>query len=1014
MVQTAMTGNEVDAGTLAARLRAAVDGEVRFDAGSRALYDTDASNYRQVPIGVVIPRTKDDVIATVGICHDLGVPVLPRGGGTSLAGQTCNVAVVIDFSKYLHNVLGVDPDGKTAVIEPGVILDDLRNAAERYHLTFGPDPATHNRCTLGGMIGNNSCGVHSVMAGKTDDNIEELEILTYDGLRMRVGATSDDELARIIAAGGRKGEIYAQMRDLRDKYADLIRERFPDIPRRVSGYGLQQLLPEHGFNVARALVGTEGTCVTVLEATARLVASPPARSLLVLGYPDVFQAADHVPQIMDFHPVGLEGMGGGLIQDMDRKDLLPDDVALLPKGNGWLLVEFGDQTREQANDQAKAAMAALKKGDNPPQMKLFDDPAKAARIWKVRESGLGATANVPGQPPRWAGWEDSAVQPDKLGDYLRDLKALSAKYDYTCHLYGHFGQGCIHVRFDFDLETAPGIAKFRDFIGDAADLVVKYGGSISGEHGDGQARAALLPKMYGAELVQAFNEFKAIWDPENKMNPRKVVHPNLPTEDLRLGTDYDPAPLPPNAHFKWPDDDGSFAKASIRCVGVGLCRRLGGGTMCPSYMVTREEEHSTRGRARLLFELLEGNPIEDGWRDEHVKDALDLCLACKGCKGDCPVQVDMATYKAEFLSHYYAGRLRPITGYTMGWIFYWARVAAHLPGLANLMTQTPGLRALVKRLGGIAPQRSIPAFARQTFTDWFRQRPVRNADKPQVLLWPDTFNNHFHPETARAAVEVLEAAGYRVIIPDAWVCCGRPLYDYGMLDLAEHRLRATLDVLRPHIRAGIPLIGLEPSCLAVFRDELHGLLPHDEDAKRLYHQSYLLGEFLLHQADDYQPPRLDRAALVHGHCHHKAIMGMDAEMEIFNRMELDAHLIDSGCCGMAGAFGFERGEHYDVAVKAGERVLLPAVRDAAPGTLIVADGFSCREQIAQLTGREALHPAQVLQMALRGGTKGASDYPERDFRDTTAKPTRGAAMLGAGLALAGAAVAIGARQRSDG
>ncbi|MGI8403991.1 MAG: FAD-binding and (Fe-S)-binding domain-containing protein [Thermomicrobiales bacterium] len=1000
---------ETDSSLLIDALRASIEGEVRFDTGSRALYSTDSSNYRQVPIGVVVPRTVEDVIATIALCHRHSVPILSRGGGTSLAGQCCNVAVVIDFSKYLNQVLEIDADRKLARVEPGTILDDLRDAAERFHLTFGPDPATHDRCTLGGMIGNNSCGVHSVMAGKTDDNIESLDILTYDGLRLRVGATSDDELAQIIAEGGRRGEIYAALRDLRDKYADLIRERFPDIPRRVSGYGLQQLLPENGFNVARALVGTEGTCVTVLEATTRLVASPPARSLLVLGYPDPFAAADHVPEILTHKPVGLEGMGRELIDDMALKNLLPEDVALLPAGGGWLLVEFGDQTMDAANDQARSTMDALREADHLPEMKLFDDPAQAARIWAVREAGLGATANVPGQAPRWAGWEDSAVPPAKLGDYLRDLHALSDRYDYRCHFYGHFGQGCIHVRFDFDLETADGIRKFRSFLDDATDLVVKYGGSISGEHGDGQARAALLPKMYGEELVQAFAGFKAIWDPDNRMNPGKVVAPNQPDENLRLGVDYNPAPLPPNSHFSFADDNGSFAQASLRCVGVGKCRRLDGGTMCPSFMVTREEEHSTRGRARLLFELLEGDPLEGGWQDEHVKDALDLCLACKGCKGECPVQVDMATYKAEFLSHYYHGRLRPITAYTMGLIFWWARLAAHAPGLVNLATQTPGVRDVVKRLGGIAPERAIPAFAAQTFTDWFHSRPAPAAGtvKPPVLLWPDTFNNHFHPETAKAAVEVLEAAGFQVILPETWVCCGRPLYDYGMLDLAEKRLQHTLKVLRPHIRAGTPVVGLEPSCLAVFRDELHNLFPNDEDAKRLYRQSFLLGEFLERYAPDFHLPKLDRKALVHGHCHHKAIMKMDAEVAMLTKIGVDYEVVDSGCCGMAGAFGFERGEHFDVAVKAGERVLLPAVRNAAPETVIVADGFSCREQIDQLTDRRALHPAQVMQMALRGGTQTANAYSERDYLSEPATATRStiAAVLAVVAMVVAAAIA---------
>jgi Fe-S oxidoreductase len=652
-------------------------------------------------------------------------------------------------------------------------------------------------------------------------------------------------------------------------------------------------------------------------------------------------------------------------------------------------------------------IAALKKQHHPPSMKLFDDPAQEAMLWEIRESGLGATADVPDQPDTWPGWEDSAVPPDREGDYLRDLRKLFDRYGYQCDLYGHFGQGCIHVRIDFDLVTAGGIATYRAFMDEATDLVLRYGGSLSGEHGDGQARAEFLPKMFGEDLVQAFREFKAIWDPEGKMNPGKIVDPYQIDENLRLGTDYHPPPLPPRAHFRYPDDRGSFARAARRCVGVGNCRRLGGGTMCPSFMVTREEEHSTRGRARLLFELLQGDPLEHGWRDEHVKEALDLCLACKGCKGDCPVNVDMATYKAEFLSHYYAGRLRPVTAYAMGLIFWWARIAKLAPGLANLVTQTPVVRGVAKTLAGVAPQRRLPAFAPQTFTQWFHEHETRNEDGPRVVLWPDTFNDHFFPGVARAAVDVLEAAGYRVTVPATWLCCGRPLYDYGMLDLAQRFLRRIIEVLRPEIAAGVPLVVLEPSCLSVFRDELRNLFPHDEDAKRLSRQSFLLSEFLAEHARDYRPPRLARTALVHGHCHHKAIAKMDAEVQVLKAMGLDVEVLDAGCCGMAGAFGFERGDHYDVSVKAGERVLLPAVRRAARDTLIVADGFSCREQIAQSTDRRALHLAQVLQMALHDGPDGPpGEFPERCHREAPARPSRAVIALAAAGAVAAGAAAV--------
>jgi Fe-S oxidoreductase len=593
-------------------------------------------------------------------------------------------------------------------------------------------------------------------------------------------------------------------------------------------------------------------------------------------------------------------------------------------------------------------------------MKLLTSKEETARIWAVRESALGATVFVPGEPHGWEGWEDAAVPPEKLGSYLRALRDLLDRYDYTTALYGHFGQGCVHTRINFDLTSRDGISAFRSFMAEAADLVVSYGGSLSGEHGDGQSRGELLPRMYGEELVQAFREFKAIWDPAGRMNPGKVVDAYRMDENLRLGPLYSPPRL--KTYFQFPDDHGSFATATLRCVGVGACRRTEGGTMCPSYMVTREEAHSTRGRAHLLFEMLQGEVLQNGWRDPHVKEALDLCLACKGCKSDCPVNVDMATYKAEFLSHYYRGRLRPRSAYAMGLIYWWARLASRLPNLANFLAQLPGARWAA----GVAPQRQMPVFASQTFTQWFRQRGVCNGGQPQVLLWPDTFNNYFHPDVAKAAVEVLEAAGYQVTIPEQTLCCGRPLYDHGMLPTARRLLEQILRVLEPQILAGMPLVGLEPSCVAVFRDELLNLFPQDENARRLSKQTFLLSEFLLKNVPNFPFPQLPRKALVQGHCHQKAIMGMGAEEEILQKLGLDVSMPETGCCGMAGAFGFEK-EHYDLSIQCGERALLPAVRGAADETLIIANGFSCQEQIVQTTHRQALHLAQLIQMALREG-----------------------------------------------
>jgi len=1016
----------LDVSALEAALRRHLRGEIRFDAGSRALYATDGSNYRQVPTGVVVPRDKEDVLATVAICRDHHAPLLARGGGTSLAGQCCNAAIVLDFSKYMARILEIDPVRRIARVEPGVVLDSLRAAAERHHLTFAPDPATHDRCTLGGMIGNNSCGVHSIMAGKTDDNIDSLEILTYGGQRMHVGATAAEDFDRFIREGGRRAEIYSGLKSLADRYGEEVRRQFPNIPRRVSGYNLNQLLPENGFHVARSLVGTEGTCVTILEAICRLVESPPARVLLVIGWPDVFICADHVPGIMEHHPIGLEGFDDIMVNASRHKGVNLEGLAMLPEGGGWLMVEFGAATAAEAESEARKLMAKLAGFTPQPNLRLFTDPRQATRIWDVRESSLGVTAHVPGEALRWEGFEDSAVGPDRLGAYLRDLRKLMQSFDYNGSFYGHFGHACIHTRMDYDLESTAGIRKFRQFMEEAADLVVRYGGSLSGEHGDGQSRAELLPKMFGPELMQAFREFKSIWDPDWKMNPGKVIEPYRLDENLRLGAGYDP--WQPETHFKFPADHGSLAAATLRCVGVGKCRHDSGGVMCPSYRVTREEEHSTRGRAHLLWEMTKRDIIHDGWQSEAVKKSLDLCLACKGCKSDCPVGVDVATYKAEFLSHYYETNHRPLREVGIGNLDLWLGTASHLPGLVNLATQIPGLRDLAKLMAAMPAQRRIPALAPQTFKQWWerRQDPHKNGrsrrpdganprEGRSVLLWADTFNNHFFPSTAKAAVEVLEAAGFEVAVPRAHLCCGRPLYDLGMLDRAKDLLLRIMDELRPEIEAATPIVVLEPSCASVFRDELTNLFPKDSRARALSKQAFLLSEFLEQRARDFPLPKLGRRALVHGHCHHKAIMKMTDEEAVLRRLGVDFTAPAPGCCGMAGAFGFEK-DKYEVSKAIGELELLPAVRQAPTDWLIVADGFSCREQIAQATDRHALHLADVLQMALREATETPEGLrmfdpaPEHYPEDAWVRPHQAAvekSMKRAALGVAGVTAGVG-------
>jgi Fe-S oxidoreductase/FAD/FMN-containing dehydrogenase len=865
------------------------------------------------------------------------------------------------------------------------------------------------------MIGNNSCGATAQFTGKTVDNTVALDVMLYDGTRFEAAATPDDDYVRIVQAGGRQAEVYRQLRELRDRYGDAVREHYPRIPRRVSGYDLDSLLPENTFHIAQALVGSEGTCALVLRAQLRLIPVVRAHAIVLLGYPDLGSGADDVPAIVAEKPLAFEGFDSTMIDYQRVKGLNPDAIRLLPDGpKAWLLVQFGADTA----DQVKAAAHAFetRAGDFPsqPTVTVFDDAVHQNQIWLVRESALGATAQVPGRLDMWPGWEDSAVAPEKLGGYLRALQELLAEFHYSgASLYGHFGHGCVHTRIPFDLTTEAGVATFREFMTRAATLVVSMGGSLSGEHGDGQSRAELLPIMYGDELVRAFAQFKAIFDPGNRMNPGKIAAPYRIDENLRLGADYRPAR--PETHFRFPHDEGSFDHAVLRCVGVGACRRHEGGVMCPSYMVTREEEHSTRGRSRLLFEMLQGHddsPINDGWRSTDVRDALDLCLSCKGCKKDCPVNVDMATYKAEFLSHHYAGRLRPLPHYSMGWLPLLAQAATRMPRVVNAFSQAPLISRIVKAAGGVAPERQIPQFATQTFQHWYARRGPRGTGaRGEVVLWPDTFSNSFHPHLAQAAVEVLEDAGWRVVVPQEAVCCGLTWISTGQLDIAKRVLRRTVEALRPYLAEGTLVLGLEPSCTAVFRSDAGELFPDDPDVRLLEQQTVTLAELLVEHSPGWEPPPLARRALVQKHCHQHAIMGFDDDLALLARMGVDAQVLDSGCCGLAGNFGFEKG-HYEVSEACGERALFPALRSSGSDDVVLADGFSCRTQIEQgeTGGREAVHLAELLAAALHGDPAAPGEPPERSYaRRPHTSPGATAAALGGGVAATLGTVALVSR-----
>jgi FAD/FMN-containing dehydrogenase/Fe-S oxidoreductase len=910
-------------------LRGTVDGEVDFSEQRRGEYAYDASVYRRVPLGVVFPRSAEDVAAAVRVARDHDVPITARGAGTSIAGNAIGEGLVLDFSRHLDRIVEIDPERRIATVQPGVILDHLNAAAGRYGLRFGPDPSSRSRCVLGGMIGNNACGTRALIYGRTSDNVESLDVVRYDGTRLTAGAYGDEPGDPVIE----------ELRALRDRHLATIRTSLGRFPRQVSGYALEHLLPENGFNVARALVGSEGTCALTLGATLRLVEEPTTKVLAVLGFPDFVTAAEVVPRVLTHRPSACEGLDAHIAR-------MAGGAGLLRDAGSWLLVEFGG---DDAEERARALAREF------PGTMIETDPARQAAVWRIRNDGAGLASRTPDGAQAWPGWEDSAVPPDRLGPYLRDLRALFDRHGLRGAAYGHFGEGCLHIRIDFDLMTEAGRARFREVVEEATRLVVSYGGVPSGEHGDGRARSEVLPMVYDNDTLKAFGEFKGVWDPAGRLNPGIIVDPE-PVDD-RLRTEG--MPPPPRTFLPFAEDHGDFRQALHRCVGVGKCRSHQGGVMCPSYRATLDETHSTRGRARLLEEMLRGELITDGWRSEAVHDALDLCLSCKGCASDCPVGVDMATYKSEFLHHHYRRRIRPMAHYSMGWLPLWLRLArAPIRAAAAPGRVTRALAGVAKRLGGVAPQRDLPAPARQPFSRWFRRRAPRavtGETRRQVLLWPDTFTNFFTPSAGRAAVRILEDAGYEVLVPSGPVCCGLTWMSTGQLNVARKVARRSLDAVHPYAERGVPIVGLEPSCTAALRSDWPKLLHGDP---RLTDLRVLTFAELLEEAG-WSPPRRARRAVGQIHCHQHAELGKDADLRLLARAGVEVEFPDSGCCGLAGDFGFERG-HYDLSVAIAERGLAPAVRAADPGTIVLADGFSCRTQIEQLTGRRAVHLAEIL------------------------------------------------------
>jgi len=953
---------------VAAQLRRAVRGAVSDGFRRRVEYSSDAGNYRVLPSVVVEPLDTEDVLAILEISRASGVPVTSRGGGTSIAGNSIGTGIVIDFSRHLNRILEVDAGSRTALVEPGVVLSQLQQRGGPDGLRFGPDPSSQNRATLGGMIGNNACGPHAVTYGRTADNIAALTAVDGRGRRISTldGAQQIPGLNELVQAR-----------------LELIRTEFGRFGRQISGYSMEHLLPENGRDLAKALVGSEGTLGVILDATVRLVRISPARLLVVLGYPDMAAAADAVPALLAYSPHAIEGLDSRLV-DVVRRAKGSHAVPDLPRGGGWLMIEVGGEVPAQAQDSA----AALVRDAGALDSAVFPAGPQATALWQIRADGAGLASRTPDGRPGWPGWEDAAVPPANLGAYLREFESLMQSHDLTGIPYGHFGDGCVHIRIDLPVDRSD---DFRSFLFDAARLVVKHGGSCSGEHGDGRARSELLPIMYSPAAIELFAGVKALFDPENLLNPGIMVRPAAIDADLRLAR---ARPVPAAGGFSFLNDDADFTNAVHRCVGIGKCRAdngAAGGFMCPSYLASKDEKDVTRGRARVLQELASGTETPD-FGSAEVHESLDLCLSCKACASDCPAGVDMAQYKSEVLHRAYRGKRRPMTHYSLGWLPRWISMIDKLPRVAPaLINRTLAHRRLSRLLlgaGGMDPRRTAPTFAPRTFHRWWQKEgsaetAVPQADqvaeargasergsgglpgiggRPQVVLWVDSFTNGLTPEVARAAIKVLGNAGYQVIVPAAAACCGLTWITTGQLDGAKKRLQRLLDTLGPYAAQDIPVVGLEPSCTAVLRSDLVELLPADPRARQVARAARTLAELLVGRAADPNGGRLPDLTgvelIVQPHCHHHSVMGFAADKELLTSAGATITVL-AGCCGLAGNFGMEKG-HYEMSLAVAENALLPALRKAGPDTVVLADGFSCRTQIDQLAGIPSLTLAELL------------------------------------------------------
>ena len=940
-----------------ADLKGNIAGTVDTSTRRLAEYAVDASNYRVVPQVVAFPKTTADVVTILEVARSHSVPITSRGGGTSQAGNSIGPGLVIDFSRHLNRILDIDPVQKTARVEPGVLMSELQKAGKPHGLTFGPDPSTKNRATIAGMIGNNSCGPHAISAGRTVDNIVEMTVI--------------DGTGRSFLAGPGLSQVPG-LSEVAAQHLAVIRTEFGRFSRQASAYALEHLLPENGPNLAKFLVGSEGTLTTTTDAIVSLGDLPNSPTVLVLGYPDMFEAADAVPRVLPHGPLAVEGIDSRLM-DMVRAHKGKNAVPELPSGKGWLLIEVAGATP----DEAVANAQTIADDAGTEHYRILPAGKEASTLWGIRADAGGLAGRTEDGDPAWTGWEDAAVPPEVLGDYLRDQDELMTAYGVRGLPYGHFGDGCVHMRTDFPFDRPGGTDIFHDFVMEAGQLVAKYGGSASGEHGDGRARSELLGIQHSEEAIATLGEVKRLFDPENLLNPGIIVDPLPITADLRrpqaiaIGT---------AGGFAFAHDKGSFTDAIHRCVGVGKCRADtsgSGGFMCPSYLATKDEKDSTRGRARVLQEVTNGGLISS-WDSAEVAESLDLCLSCKACSSDCPAGVDMAQYKSEVLHRTYRGKMRPLSHYSLGWLPTWGRMLTAVPGVSTLANTVLSFRPLAKLVlagGGMDSRRAMVRFNERRFSRWAKNRvsPTEARDalveeeyvkssqsnnpRQQVLLWADSFTEYLSDAGARTAVDLLERAGFEILLPDRQSCCGLTLISTGQLDAARKRLQATMEVLTPYARRGIPIVGIEPSCTAVLRSDLGDLFPDDERARLIAAATSTLAEVLA-DAEFEVPDLTGRTIIVQPHCHQHSVMGFAADRKLIERTGATMREL-AGCCGLAGNFGMEVG-HYETSVAVAENALLPALRDAPPNSIFLADGFSCRTQAEDLADVRGMTLPQLL------------------------------------------------------